>query len=157
MNPKQKAFLAAYAVCGLVGPAARAAKVARRSHYDWMADPAYQSAFEAAKEEAIEALEMEARTRAMVGVAEPVIYQGELCFDYARDSKTGAVLLNDEGRPIRSEQPLVIWKKSDNLAMFLLKAARPERYRDNATVEHTGPGGGPLSVQVTFVTPKPTP
>ena len=156
MNAKQAAFLAAYAGCGIVGPAARAARVARRSHYDWMADPEYQAAFKSAKEEAVEALEMEARTRAMVGVAEPVIYQGQLCFDYARDAKTGAVLLNDDGKPIVSEQPLVIWRRSDNLCMFLLKAARPERYRDNATVEHTGPGGGPLAVQVTFVTPKPT-
>jgi hypothetical protein len=30
------------------------------------------------------------------------------------------------------------------LIEFLLKARRPERYRDNVKVEHSGPGGGPV-------------
>ena len=35
-------------------------------------------------------------------------------------------------------------KGSDLLMIFLLKAHRPERYRDNLHVENTGPGGMPL-------------
>ena len=157
MNPKQKAFLAAYAVCGVLAEAARAAKVARRSHYDWMADPAYQAAFNDAEEEAIERLEFEARSRAETGVAEPVIYQGQLQFEPLRSKTTGQIRRDKKGNPLLSKTPLVVYKKSDVLLMFVLKSKRPERYRDNATVEYAGPGGGPLSVQVTFVTPKPTP
>lgn len=35
-------------------------------------------------------------------------------------------------------------KGSDVLLIFLLKAARPDIYRDNARVELTGAGGGPV-------------
>jgi hypothetical protein len=37
---------------------------------------------------------------------------------------------------------------SDRLVEFFLKAHRPQKYRDNVKVEHTGPGGGPIQVQV---------
>jgi hypothetical protein len=32
-------------------------------------------------------------------------------------------------------------------AIFILKARRPKVYRDNARIEHTGPGGGPVQVE----------
>ena len=33
---------------------------------------------------------------------------------------------------------------SDKLLMFLLKAYRPEKFRDSTTVKRTGPSGGPV-------------
>ena len=46
-----------------------------------------------------------------------------------------------------------IRKYSDTLMIFLLKGMNPRKFRDNATIEHTGPGGGPVSVEVNFVKP----
>lgn len=121
---KQRAFLAAYARTGNIAAAARAAKCHRSAHYEWLNDPAYAEAFLAAQEEAVEALELEARRRAEKGVVKPVYYQGEVC---------GTVR-----------------EYSDTLLIFLLKAARPEKYRDNARIEHevTGASGGPLVARI---------
>jgi hypothetical protein len=61
---KQELFLRAYANTGVISSAAKFAKVARSSHYEWLHDPKYAEAFEQAHQEAIEALELELRKRA---------------------------------------------------------------------------------------------
>lgn len=120
-------FLREFAKCGVVQEAARRAKVCRESHWDWLKDPEYQRQFADAREQAVEALETELYRRLSEGTEEPVVYQGELC--YQRD-KAGNL----------TDKPLVVHRKSDILLMFALKAARPERYRENmkADVTHTG-------------------
>ena len=101
-----KAFLAAYRETGNITRAALMAKVSRRRHYAWLEQgTAYQEAFEDAQEHAVETLEEEARRRTMVGVEQPVFYQGQ---------PRGTVR-----------------KYSDVLLIFLLKATRPEVYREN--------------------------
>lgn len=40
---------------------------------------------------------------------------------------------------------------SDTLMIFLLKARRPERYRETTRHEHTGPDGGPVFFRTTVV------
>lgn len=128
LTPKKRAFLAAYAKTAQVTAAAEAAKVERATHYKWLKeDPYYAELFEQAKIEAAEMLEAEAVRRANIGVDEPVFYQGVEC-----------------GK---------IRKYSDTLMIFLLKGMIPRKFRDNATIEHTGPGGGPVSVEVNFVKP----
>lgn len=97
MTAKQRAFLAAFGKSGIIGEAARKAKIARQDHYNWITDPEYAAAFESAREESIELLEKSARNRAM-----------------------------------RTRKP------SDLLTIFLMKAARPDKYRDNVRVEHSG-------------------
>jgi len=109
---KQKAFLAAYAACGNIADAARKAKCGRCSHYEWMEDAAYAEAFAEAHEQACEALESEARRRAVRGVQKPVYYMGDIV-GTAREY-------------------------SDVLLIFLMKGAMPEKYRDNVKIEHTG-------------------
>jgi hypothetical protein len=128
---KQRAFLAAYAKCGNITRAAALAKVARSRHYEWMDDPDYAAAFGAAGEEACDLLESEARRRAVDGIEEPVVYQGEL-----------SVKLDTLGR--RTIHPLTIRRYSDVLLIFLLKAQRPDKYRDNWRGELVGPNGAPL-------------
>lgn len=121
---KKKAFLHWLARTGNVSKAAEKAKVNRTYMYQVRdEDEAFSAAWKEAMEVAIERLEMEARRRAEQGVLEPVFYQGE---------KVGAVR-----------------KYSDTLLIFLLKAHRPEKYRDHASVELTGKDGGPVQTQAT--------
>jgi hypothetical protein len=37
---------------------------------------------------------------------------------------------------------------SDTLLIFLLKGRRPDKFRDNQTLRHEGPDGGPLTVSM---------
>lgn len=118
MTAKQRAFLAAYARLGTISYAAQAARINRRAHYDWLAaDTAYGAAFEEAKDEAADRMEKEAIRRAVTGTRKPV-YQG--------------------GKEVGAIQTY-----SDLLLMFLLKGARPAKFRER--FEHSGPDGAPLS------------
>jgi len=106
-HQEKKAFLAAFAHCGRITRAAEAAHVHWRSHYHWLKqDPQYAAAFAQAKEMAGDFLEDEAIRRAMEGVTRKVFHQGE---------------------HVDNEQVL-----SDTLLIFLLKGAKPEKYRDAA-------------------------
>lgn len=135
-NPGRLAFLAAYRACGNISKAARIAGVHRSMHYDWLDDPAYAADFASAHEEACDALEEEARLRAVDGWQEPVIYKGEIMYDYVRD-ENGEPVLDEEGYPVKAKVPLTVRKHDSNLLTFLLKAARPEKYRDNFKGEIT--------------------
>ena len=118
----QTRFLDAYKQIGSITRAAVAAQVGRRTHYDWLeSDPEYAQAFEDASEHAIDALELEARRRALKGVTEDVYYKGRVV-----------------------GQKKVV---SDTLLIFLLKGARPEKYKDRQHIEHTGKGGGAIEHQ----------
>jgi len=109
LAPKQRLFLAAYARCGLIGLAAESAKLHRNAHARWLkGGEAYRKAFEDSRERAIEAMESEARRRAVEGVQEAVWYEGTKCGTRQR--------------------------YSDPLLMFLLKAARPDTYAERAQV-----------------------
>lgn len=124
-NANQRAFLNAYARCMNVTAAAKAASIARETHYDWMADETYREAFQAARLRAGDALEAEAVKRAR-GIREPVLYQGDL------------VMI--DGKPLYRR------RASDALLTLLLKGAKPDVYRER--IEHSGPGGGPLTHKV---------
>ena len=120
---KKRAFLAAFAECGTVTHAAEIAKITRRMVQYWKKDdPEFAEAFRVAEEKAADRLEQEARRRAIEGVPEPVFYKGR---------KVGT-----------------IQKYSNNLLMFLLKGARPEKYRERVTQEITGKGGGPIEASI---------
>ena len=92
----------------------------RTSIYRWrQVDEKFRDEWEEAMNQAIDALEQAARQRALHGVKEPVFHRGEVCGH--------------------------IRKYSDTLTIFLLKAYRPERFRENITV--TDPDGkNPLAV-----------
>ena len=114
---RQAAFLEAYITCGTITHAARMAKIARLTHYTWLAGgKEYQKAFAEAEIAATDALVQEARRRAIQGVSEPILYKGKVV-------KT-------------------IQKYSDHLLMFLIKGALPEVYRERYEFS-----GGPKPIQ----------
>lgn len=119
-SPTQSAFLAAYAVCGIIKVAAEAAEISRAVVYKWRADPEFAAAMDSAGEDAADLLEKEALRRATEGTVRPVFYKGEEC---------GGVR-----------------EYSDTLTVLLLKARRPEKFRDNQKIEHTGPNGGAIAI-----------
>jgi hypothetical protein len=90
------------------------AGIDRGTHYDWLQDPEYKAQFEAAQLQAADMLEEEAIRRAYHGIEKPVTIAGK------RE---------------------VIHEHSDTLLIFLLKGARPQKYRDNVRQEISGPGG----------------
>jgi hypothetical protein len=92
-------------------------------HYRWLAHKkGYAAAFDRAKEEAAQTLEDEAIRRAHDGVLEPKFWKGKL---------VGAVRVY-----------------SDALLMFMLRGARPERYRERSAVDISG-SGNPISITIT--------
>lgn len=110
---KQRAFLAAYRELGNIKSAAIAAGCDRSHVYQWRRDdPEFVTAMAEAAEEAIETLEAEARRRAVEGTVRPVFHQGHEC---------GGVR-----------------EYSDTLLIFLLKGAKPDKYRDNHAVNVSG-------------------
>lgn len=73
-----------------------------------------------AQEEATDGLEAEARRRAVTGTLKPIFYKGE------------------EVAQVR--------EYSDTLLVVLLKGNRPDKFRENASIEHSGPQGTPIPV-----------
>ena len=104
-RPRRKAvFLAALVDTVNVTLASRRAGIPRRTAYDWReANEGFARDWDDAVDEGVDLLEAELHKRAFEGVERPVFYKGE---------QVGT------------------WRfYSDALAMFLLKAHRPERYR----------------------------
>jgi hypothetical protein len=92
-----------------VSHAAKAAGIGRRTVYDWLErDAEFRQAFADAEQEAFDTLEREAVRRAAEGVEEPV---------YAGGKKVGSIR-----------------KYSDTLLIFLLKGARPSKFRERVDV-----------------------
>lgn len=121
-NAKKAAFLAAYVECATIRGASRATGTNPSSHYDWLrSDHEYVAAFEQAERDSVKTLEEEARRRA---------------HDGCRRLKFTA-----KGRPLIDPEtgtPYVEHVYSDNLMMFLLKGAAPEKYRERIDNHHSG-------------------
>lgn len=168
--PKKAAFLKAFAACANISKAAAAVKMDRAMHYQWMEkDPDYPALFEQAQREAAQTLEDEAVRRAHEGVVMPILYHGRVCYEAVLGpdgqplrepefNEAGLPLVDALGNPVTRQvmKPLMKREYSDTLLQTLLKAFRPEKYRDSSTVEHTGAGGRPIELQVTFVKPEST-
>jgi len=121
LHPRKRAFLTALAQCGMLTEAARLARIDRKNHYWWLEnDPDYEPMVEKARRMAADAAEDEVYRRGFVGFDHPVIHQGEITDHYTQ--------------------------YSDLCAIFYLKGARPNKYRDN----YEGlPNGG--KVQINFI------
>lgn len=98
------------------------AGISRRTAYEWRdADDEFRSRWDEAVEEGTDRLEDEAQRRARDGVTEPVFYKGDVVGQVQR--------------------------YSDTLMIFLLKARRPDKFKDRVTNELTGPNGGPIQTE----------
>lgn len=121
-NPRQRAFLAALSVHGVITRAANEANINRETHYQWMrADEDYVRAFADAMERAADNLEAEVYRRAVEGVDEPVY----------------GPLGPGEG----SGRIGTIRRYSDSLLTLAVKAARPEKFRERVDTRHSGAVG----------------
>lgn len=104
-------FLAALAETCNVTHAARTAGINRNTAYDHRdSDAAFAAAWDDALEQGVDVLELEARRRALHGTLRPVFHQGIEC---------GAIR-----------------EYSNTLTIFLLKAHRPDKYRERQTIDH---------------------
>lgn len=131
---KKAAFLAAFAECGTITRAAEAAKIERHTHSRWVeADPEYAKAFSAASEQAADRLEEEARRRAHDGLLRMKFHQGVAIID-PRTLKDQPFY--DPSFP--DGKPYFEHEYSDTLLIFLLKGARPEKFRENVKMDHAG-------------------
>lgn len=100
------AFCNALAESCNVGKACEAAGIGRMTAYEWRkADSEFATAWDSALQVGLSALEDEAHRRAFDGVDKPVFQQGQ---------QVGAVR-----------------EYSDALAIFMLKAHNPAKYREN--------------------------
>jgi hypothetical protein len=136
-------LLACLARTANIKAACDAAGVGRSTFYDRRdSDKAFAAAAAEALESAVDDLELEARRRAKDGVRRVKFHQGlpimiQACGD------DGRPLTDDQGRPVTV--PYTEHEYSDTLMIFLLKAHRPEKYRERHEV--SGPGGGPMRAE----------
>ena len=104
-SAQKTTFLETLARTVNVSAACRKAGIRRRTAYNWRnADPRFAQEWDDALDDGIDAMEAELHRRAFEGVEKPVWHKGE--------------------------QVGTVRHYSDGLAMFLLKAHRPARYRD---------------------------
>jgi|SRR5690349_19131247 len=109
-NRRQRAFLAGLIVGKGLKRAAELAGLSRWCHYQWMREDAlYRERFKLARRILIDDAEGEAYRRAVHGIDQPIVHRGKV---------TGAAK-----------------SRSDQLLMFVLKAMRPEIYREGAEPE----------------------
>ena len=117
-------FLEELARRGIVSDACKAAGVARPTAYGWRdAEPDFAKEWQDALEHAADTMEREAIRRAVEGVDEPVI---------------GRVERDRDGQVCDANgNPLYIRKYSDSLLNTLLKAHKPDKYRERSETKHT--------------------
>lgn len=90
-----------------------------------------------AREQAADRLEAEAFRRAVDGVDEPQI--GRVGKDQ------DGILKNQDGTPV------VLKRYSDGLLTLLLKANRPDKFKDRTSTEMTGKDGGPIKTETKVI------
>lgn len=112
------AWLEAFQREGTVSAACLAARVGRTTVYEARDDEAFAQAWDDIEAETTDRMEREAFRRAVEGHESDIFFRDQV---------------------IGTER-----KYSDTLLIFMLKARKPQVYRENVRVEHSGPGGGPI-------------
>lgn len=109
-----------------VGRACKAIEISRQTAYRWRSEmPEFAEAWDQAMKIGVTALEDEAHRRAFEGFDKPIVHQG--------------VIMD------------TVKEYSDTLAIFLLKAHNPDKYRERSTVDQNIAG----NMAVTIVTGVP--
>lgn len=118
-------FLKELARRGNVSAAAKAGVMSRAWFYrEREENEEFAAAWDDALETAIDAIELEVRRRAVEGVRKPII---------GRVGKDQDGILKDE-----HGKGMYIREYSDTLAALLLKAHRPEKFRERHDIRHSG-------------------
>lgn len=121
-------FLEVLAETGNVRLSCLTVDVSRNTAYlHYHSNPAFAERWDDALEDAADVMEQEAQRRAVKGVEKPVIYKGEVAGTWVDDDNN----MVPPGTPGARFVSLAVREYSDSLLMFLLKGARPEKYRDN--------------------------
>lgn len=132
----QRGFLTALSLTGNVRLACESADVHKSTVYARRDDDElFSLAFAQARDDAADRLEEEARRRAVEGVVKLKFHEGTPIMVPGVNAD-GTPAKNAKGEPIYV--PYVEHEYSDTLLIFLLKGARPEKYRENHKHEHTG-------------------
>lgn len=117
-------------------------------------DEEFAEAWQDALDTFADTLEKEAFRRAVLGVEKPIAYQGQFTYVMERD-QNGKVIydLTDEGETDKDGNPkltrtprykldengqpvvVAIREYSDSILLAMLKAKKPQEYRDNAKIE----------------------
>lgn len=158
-SEKETDFCAVLAETGIVSTACKAIGITRATAYNRKKESAdFAVRWNESLQIGITALEDEVHRRAFEGVDKPLVYQGQFTplFTEAKDGDGNVILepgivegemrpkmiplLDDDGR----QQYATMKEYSDTLAIFLLKAHNPEKYRDNIKMQHTGLDDGPI-------------
>jgi hypothetical protein len=114
--------------CGMVTMACKLSGISRTTVYEArQRDEEFATAWADVEERTTDRMEREAYRRAVEGHDSPILYKGEIVKD-------------EDGRHVVERE------YSDTLLTFLLKARKPATYRDNVSVQHSGPDGGPIVV-----------
>jgi hypothetical protein len=116
------AWLEAFRKAGTVTAACELAGIHRSTAYDARIDEQFARAWDEIEMETTDAMEREAYRRGVEGVDEPLVSAGK--------------------------HVMTVRKYSDTLLIFMLKARKPETYRDNVKVEHAGRIDGKHQVEV---------
>lgn len=95
-------------------------------------DKEFAAAWVLAMESAADVLELEARRRAVEGVLEPYVYEGQVAGQYVDPGGKPC----DPAHPGARFEAIMIRKYSDGLLQFLLRGSRPKKYRERVDVRH---------------------
>lgn len=142
------AFCAALSETCNIGRACKAIGMGRTTAYEWReADEEFAAMWDRAMKVGVTALEDEAHRRAFDGVSDPVVHQGQFTYELevAKDEQ-GDTIRNEDGSPqmriardpTGKPKHATVQKYSDTLAIFLLKAHAPDKYRENSKLELSG-------------------
>ena len=135
LYPKQRAFLAAFAICGKVTEAAQHAEIGRTVVYNWLQESEqFKKAFELHEQIAARNLEDEAYRRAHDGVRKLKFFKGEPIM--VKNPDTGEL------------EPYVEHEYSDSLAQFLLRGLKPDKYREKPEPPPPVVSVSPITVNV---------
>lgn len=121
---KQAAFLAAFAECGSITKACKAAHCVRREFYDWKGnEEEFAKQFRALDDQVLGLLEDEAMRRAVEGLPRMKFCEGR------------TIHVKDENG---AEVPYIEYEFSDRLIELLLKARAPHKYRERLDMKVDG-------------------
>lgn len=154
-------FLAHVAQGATLSEAARLCGVSPSTVYRLRKDDAdFQAALADAEEESVDVLEATARYRAVHGVEEPVVYQGQLTPVWELDDNGRPVLDPETGTAQQARNPdgslkwLTVRKPSDALLMMLLRGRRKDVFAERK--ELTGKNGADLPPAIVISTGVPS-